>query len=62
MQKSFSALPQDILAADTSFTERKIFDLAYADRSSAQKLDIYWPSTGNGPFPVIISIHGRRQA
>jgi len=58
MQKSFSALPQDILAADTSFTERKIFDLAYADRSSAQKLDIYWPSTGNGPFPVIISIHG----
>ena len=37
MNNSFSALPQDILAADTSFTERKIFDLAYADRSPAQK-------------------------
>ena len=23
-----------------------------------KRLDIYWPGEGNGPFPVIISIHG----
>jgi acetyl esterase/lipase len=35
-----------------------MFDLAYAHRSPAQRLDIYWPAEGNGPFPVILSIHG----
>jgi acetyl esterase/lipase len=33
-------------------------DLAYASQSPAQKLDLYLPETGDGPFPVIISIHG----
>lgn len=33
-------------------------DLAYADISSAQKLDLYIPTTGNGPFPVVIMVHG----
>jgi acetyl esterase/lipase len=33
-------------------------DLAYATISSAQKLDLYIPTTGNGPFPVVIMIHG----
>ncbi len=33
-------------------------DLAYADQSEAQKLDIYLPTTGEGPFPVVIMIHG----
>jgi acetyl esterase/lipase len=32
-------------------------DVAYAAASAAQKLDIYLPA-GNGPFPVIINIHG----
>lgn len=32
-------------------------DIAYASTSAAQKLDIYLP-TGNGPFPVVINIHG----
>ncbi|TFG70418.1 MAG: alpha/beta hydrolase [Anaerolineales bacterium] len=32
--------------------------MAYADISKAQELDIYWPDEGDGPFPVIISIHG----
>lgn len=44
--------------ADSSHIQRKMFDLAYARVSSAQKLDIYWPAEGNGPFPVIIAIHG----
>lgn len=32
-------------------------DLAYASLSTAQKLDIYLPA-GNGPFPVVVNIHG----
>jgi acetyl esterase/lipase len=42
----------------TNHIERKMFDLSYASLSPAQKLDIYWPPKGNGPFPVIVSIHG----
>lgn len=33
-------------------------DLAYADISSAQKLDLYIPTSGSGPFPVVIMVHG----
>lgn len=33
-------------------------DLAYATISETQKLDLYIPTTGNGPFPVVIMIHG----
>ncbi len=33
-------------------------DLAYATVSSAQKLDLYIPTTGSGPFPVVIMVHG----
>ncbi len=33
-------------------------DLAYATVSSAQKLDIYLPTTGSGPFPLVIMVHG----
>jgi len=32
-------------------------DLAYAERSAAQRLDLYTPS-GAGPFPLIIYVHG----
>jgi len=32
-------------------------DVAYASTSSTQKLDLYLPQ-GDGPFPVIINIHG----
>jgi len=33
-------------------------DLAYASLSAAEKLDLYKPTTGNGPFPVVVMIHG----
>src|SRR5215813_11051124 len=33
-------------------------DISYAAVSAAQKLDIYLPNTGDGPFPVILAIHG----
>lgn len=40
-------------AAKNTFT-----DIAYATKSERQKLDIYLPHEGKGPFPVIIAIHG----
>jgi acetyl esterase/lipase len=43
---------------DISHIERKWLDVAYASQSAAQKLDIYLPDKGDGPFPVIITIHG----
>jgi acetyl esterase/lipase len=33
-------------------------DLAYASISSAQKLDLYVPTSGSGPFPVVVMVHG----
>ena len=32
-------------------------DLTYADQSDAQKLDLYVPE-GDGPFPLVIMVHG----
>ena len=45
-------------AANTGNIKRKWLNISYATISPAQKLDIYLPEEGNGPFPVIISIHG----
>ncbi|RPI00866.1 MAG: alpha/beta hydrolase [Calditrichaeota bacterium] len=44
--------------APTESITRKWLDIAYASLSPAQKLDIYLPEQGEGPFPVILSIHG----
>ena len=33
-------------------------DLVYAPVSATQKLDLYLPTTGAGPFPLVINIHG----
>lgn len=43
---------------NTSNISRKWLDISYATLSKAQKLDIYLPETGEGPFPVILAIHG----
>ncbi len=45
-------------SVDTSAIARKWLDVAYAASSATQKLDIFLPDAGQGPFPVIISIHG----
>lgn len=37
---------------------RGFFDVAYGSQSEKQKLDVWLPEKGEGPFPVIISIHG----
>jgi acetyl esterase/lipase len=53
--KQQSAEPE---AIDTSSIENKHLDVEYAGPFSAQKLDIYLPNEGEGPFPVIVAIHG----
>jgi acetyl esterase/lipase len=58
MSEEHYAVPFVIPSAKTDHIKRKMFDIAYAKLSPAQKLDIYWPEQGNGPFPVIVSIHG----
>lgn len=54
--------PGPLVLSDLSNTsnpkQRKWMDIPYATLSQSQKLDIYLPEKGNGPFPVIISIHG----
>ena len=44
--------------ADVSHVRRKWLDVAYADVSPAQRLDIFLPDEGDGPFPVLLRIHG----
>lgn len=44
--------------ADTAFIREKYLDLPYAGASPAQKLDLYLPSEGQGPYPVILYLHG----
>lgn len=48
----------DAPIADVSHIHRKWLDLPYASLSPTQKLDIYLPDEGDGPFPVILYIHG----
>jgi len=43
---------------NTAGIKNKILDVPYAKKSEAQKLDIYLPEVGDGPFPVIVQIHG----
>ncbi len=39
-------------------TDRTFPDLAYASVSSTQRLDLYLPPVGDGPFPLVIWVHG----
>jgi len=43
---------------DTEDISRKWLDLPYETLSPTQKLDLYLPEKGQGPFPLIVSIHG----
>ena len=44
--------------ADISGIARKTLDIPYADESPNQRLDIFLPDAGNGPFPTLVYIHG----
>jgi acetyl esterase/lipase len=43
---------------DVSSYANKTLDVVYADKSQKQKLDIYLPTIGKGPFPVVVYLHG----
>jgi acetyl esterase/lipase len=43
--------------ASTGGSATTYTNVAYASASSAQKMDIYLPE-GNGPFPIVVLIHG----
>lgn len=43
---------------DTHHIKTKFLELAYATDSPTQKLDLYLPNDGDGPFPLVIAIHG----
>lgn len=47
-----------IPTADVSHIRRKWLDLPYANISPSQNLDIYLPDEGDGPYPVIVYLHG----
>ena len=44
--------------ADISWVKRKYLDIVYDTKSPVQKLDIYLPEEGEGPFPVLVHYHG----
>lgn len=44
--------------ADISWVKRKFLDVPYAHESKAQCFDLYLPEEGDGPFPLVIHIHG----
>jgi acetyl esterase/lipase len=52
--------PKDfkIPMADISGIKRKFLDIPYAHESPNELIDIYLPDEGDGPFPLLIQIHG----
>ena len=48
----------EVKMADINWVKRKFLDIPYASQSSAQRLDLYLPDEGDGPFPVVVHIHG----
>ncbi|MGL6131818.1 MAG: alpha/beta hydrolase fold domain-containing protein, partial [Fusobacteriaceae bacterium] len=42
----------------TDSIKTKYLNIPYQNVKNSKKLDIYLPNEGNGPFPVIIGIHG----
>jgi acetyl esterase/lipase len=45
-------------AAPAVLQPKRQLDLAYAARSPAQRVDVYWPPGVTGPLPLVIAIHG----
>ncbi len=39
------------------YPEKYLLDVAYDDKE-ATKMDIFYPSEGDGPFPVFVEVHG----
>ena len=57
-EKSGSAGPETPAEKPWPVIEPTIKDLAYAEKSPDEKLDLYLPAKVSGPAPVVIWIHG----
>lgn len=44
--------------ADISWVKRKFLDVPYDTKSPRQCFDLYLPDEGDGPFPLLVHIHG----
>ena len=51
-------MKRTISTIDSSGLTNKQLDVPYSDVSPNHLLDVYLPDTGNGPFPVIVFVHG----
>lgn len=45
-------------AVDMSQFKRTYLDIPYADAHEREKLDLVLPDEGEGPFPVVVAVHG----
>lgn len=52
------AQPPIFKEIDATQFSRYWLDVAYADQSPYQTMDIWLPDEGDGPFPVIVFVHG----
>ncbi len=52
---STTSIPKAILA---QISDEALRDIPYAEDSPKQVLDVYLPTTGDGPYPTILGIHG----
>ncbi len=43
---------------DPTQFKRYWLDVSYADHDPRQKMDIWLPDEGDGPFPLIVFVHG----
>lgn len=59
-RKSMGKPPLDKMPplVDVSFVKRSFLDVPYSHVSKAQVLDMFLPDEGEGPFPLLIHIHG----
>jgi len=57
VQQSFST-PDPVVVVQGAISTQAITGLRYATRSPSEQLDLHLPTTGKGPFPVVLWIHG----
>ena len=56
-EKSFDPTKMTPPMANISWVKRKFLDVSYG-QSKAQAIDVYLPDEGEGPFPLVVHIHG----
>lgn len=50
--------PEVAEAKERPELKHKVLGIPYAEKTEYEILDLYFPDTGQGPFPVIVDVHG----